>query len=193
MFLQKAVRAGIPWPQVVDRTIPHFGRILKPPFEPVCEQLGPSAYQPPVYDTSRHTPVSWAGEANDGWHQHRAAFLEPIEVVFNQLIASGELKLFDRPRLSKEVANNEPIIGECLMSEMAAMRFFRGTPWTDLAKQFPPTSGYHGSPADKVKQRKRRANQIRMRVGLLLEELGLPPAKSLRNNSSCSPNISGSS
>jgi hypothetical protein len=174
MFLQVAVRSGIPWPQVATRTIPYFGSILKPPFEPVCEQLEPSAYQPPVYDQSRHTPASWAREADDGWHRHRDELLKLIREEFDQLIASGQLKLFERTRLSKEATNNEPIIDERLAMEMAAKRFFLGIAWADFAKEYPPAGGYTGSPVGRAKQKEKRANQIRMRVRSLLEHLGLP-------------------
>ena len=66
LFLQTAVRTGIPWHEAAGRTTAHFGQTLRPPFHAVSPPLEPSAYQPPIYDHSRHTPEEWALEAEAG-------------------------------------------------------------------------------------------------------------------------------
>ena len=176
-FLQTAVRAGIPWPRIVARTLPHFGPILKPPFEPICEPLSPGVYEPPIYDQSRHTPDSWAREADSGWRKHRNEFQKVIQAAFEQLVASGRLRVFDRPRVSRNASRKESIIDEDAARSMAAKTFFLGITWAELADECPPKLGYSGTPVDKARQKKKRANQIRMRVASLLKHIGLPTAQ----------------
>jgi hypothetical protein len=174
LFLQTAVRAGISWYEVAGRTIPHFGKTLKPPFEAVTQPLEPSAYQPPIYDHSRHTPAEWALEADAGWRQHRDKLLEVIQAEFEQLVASGELKVFNRPRVTRESSPKAAILDERTAYKMAVQKFFVGAKWAGLADEYPPHGGYRGRPTDKVRQKRRRANQIRMRIRAILKHVGLP-------------------
>jgi hypothetical protein len=176
LFLQNAVRAGIPWHEAAQETTPWFGRILKPPFEAVGQPLAPSAYQSPIYDHSRHTPREWALAADAGWRKHRDELLGPIQTEFEQLVESGELKIFNRPRVSRESTPKAPILDEETAYTMAAKNFLAGATWARLADEYPPPGGYRGAPADKVRQKRKRANQIRTRIGVILRHLGLPHA-----------------
>jgi hypothetical protein len=174
LFLQTAVRVGIPWHEVARRTIPHFGAILKPPFQAVSQRLEPSPYQPPIYDHSRHTPAEWALEADTGWRKYRDELLFPIKAEFEQLVASGELKVFNRPRVTRESTPKAAILDERTAFEMAVKRFFIGTKWAGLADEHPPHGGYRGNAAEKVRLKKKRANQIRMRIQAILKHVRLP-------------------
>ena len=176
-FLQSAVRAGVPWPKVVLETIGYFGPNLKPPFHAISEPLHVPAYQPPSFHISRHTPPDWKQQAEAGWKQHRDNVFHLIQTQFNQLIESGKLEIFDRPRVSRNPSGKETIIEQDAGFKMAAQRFFLGTTWADLAVEYPPKGGYSGSPAEKARQKKKRANQIRNRVPFLLERVGLPTAR----------------
>ena len=175
-FLQSAVRAGIPWPKVVLGTISHFGSRLKPPFEAVSEPLPVPAYQPPSFDISRQTSTSWKQQADAGWEQYRNDIAKAIHAQIDDLVKSGQLKTFDRPRISKSASSHESIIDERTALAMAAKNFLLGTTFADLAREYPPKDGYHGKVPEKAKQKKKRANQIRMRVTLHLKRLGLPTA-----------------
>ena len=86
LFLQTAVRVGIPWHEVAGKTTAHFGKTLRPPFQVVCQPLEPSAYQPPIYDHSRHTPAEWVVEADAGWRKHRNELLDRSKLSSNSLL-----------------------------------------------------------------------------------------------------------
>jgi len=159
LFLQNAVRAGIPWHEAAQETTPWFGRILKPPFEAVGQPLAPSAYQSPIYDHSRHTPREWALAADAGWRKHRDELLGPIQTEFEQLVESGELKIFNRPRVSRESTPKAEILDEGIAYGMAAKRFFRETKWADLADRHPPPAGYCGNPNYRAQQKKKGSPQ----------------------------------
>jgi hypothetical protein len=177
LFLQTAVRAGIPWSQAVAGTRTHFGSTLRSPFEPVCAALEPPAYQSPVFDHSLQTPADWAREADRGWRQHRDELLKQIEGPYNELIAAGSLREFDRARVSANPGRRVPILDEATAYKMAAIHYFLLTGFTDLARQYPPSGGWQGNPNQKSLQKRTRANQIRMRVQEILSHLNLIPAQ----------------
>jgi hypothetical protein len=56
--------------------------------------------------------IPWAREAEAGWRKHRDAFLEVIQAEFHQLVASRSLKVFDRPRVSRNPLRKESVIDE---------------------------------------------------------------------------------
>jgi hypothetical protein len=173
LFLQAAVRAGIPYAQVVAGTRARFGNTLRPPFEAVCAPLEPPAYQPPVFDHSRQTPAGWAREADRGWLQHRDELLQRIEGPYNELIAAGSLREFDRARGAANPGRRVPILDEAAAYKMAAQHFFLRTKCAGLALQYPPSGGWQGNPEQKSMQKRARANQIRMRVQAILSHLNL--------------------
>jgi hypothetical protein len=53
----------------------------------------------------------------------------------------------------------------------------RNTNFADLAIQYPPSGGWHGNPREKAGQKRKRANQIRMRVQHILSDLNLAAGK----------------
>ena len=73
-----------------------------------------------------------AREADKGWQQHRDELLKRIEGPYNDLIAAGSLRKFERARVSANPVRKVPILDEGTAYEMAAIHFFRRTKCADL-------------------------------------------------------------
>jgi len=176
LFLQTAARLEIPWDVIVERTIPHFGNVLNPPFEAVVAPLDFPPFNPPAFDSARQNPDEWAREADAAWRTFRDDALSQIWQQYDAIIGAEKLKPFERRRKTVSGRKKAPIIDEQTGYEMAVLWFFLPLSWKELAlSNFPPPAGYAGK--DIASQVQRRADQIRIRVQGILEHLNLPTRK----------------
>lgn len=73
LFLQTALRLGVPWAVVVQLTRPYFGQILESPPIIGVSPIDPTPFSPPAFDIAHQTPEDWARCADEAWRTHRDA------------------------------------------------------------------------------------------------------------------------
>jgi hypothetical protein len=175
LFLQTALRCGVPWRLVVQFTQPHFGPTLESPPVPVVGPIVPPSFTPPAFDIARQTPEDWARAADEAWTAYRQ-----MTVLLFRDRCRGLVEV-ERPRRASGIAGQKkaPIPDEAEVVVWAVLAYFSASlsepiGWSRLAEMYPlpdtPTC-----PAPEVRRaRRRRADQIATRVMALLTELGLP-------------------
>lgn len=181
LFLQTAVRLGVPYHLVVKDTLPHFGNPLTPfVLDAAVTLWEPEPFEWPAFDVSRQTPGDWAAAADKAYKKRRDAIVGELSEWRNSQIKQGILKAVERHRQnSRAVAGpgKAAIADERMTFEWAVVYFFAADSWTDLANTFPDNSIHPRNPLEAAQQRRKRADQIRKRVLLVLKELGLPVRK----------------
>ena len=178
LFLQTAVHLGFDFQTVVDFTRPYFGESLRAPSEPVVKPLEIPPFLPPPFDVARRTPGQWGKQADREWKQHRDEIVRQITTQRQEHIHQGVLKEFARRRQDRGVSGQDKnaIAAEQTAYEWAALYFFGIGSWSEIASWYPLAS-VSKNPVEAAKAHRKRAEQIRKRVALILEELGLQMRK----------------
>src|SRR5450755_1846782 len=181
LFLQTALRLGIPWADVVQCTTPYFGTTLRSPPMPLVHPIQVPPFTPPAFDIARQTSDQWGASADKAWKTYLAMAANGLREQRQKFLNDGALKEFDRPRRSSCKASQKkaPIADEVDRFIWAVMRFFSaqfGQPmkWADLARYWslPGVRKHSGPPA--IQAKRKRAEQIRNTITKVLGDLGLP-------------------
>jgi|SRR5579872_6631235 len=174
LFLQTAVRIGIPFHVLVEHTVPHFGRSLNPPPEACVTPARLPAFSPPSFDVARQTPEKWGMAADSAWKAYRDDAVQQLSTWRQAEIRNGTIKEFKQRRGdNKRASRKGAIVDENTAFEWAVHWFF-ATPPSAIARMYPPPNGYSPIRGRKaVEERRKRANQIAGRAHLILKRLGL--------------------
>lgn len=164
MFCQAALKCGVSFDKLTQKTKPHFGDLWLPP-DVTSAQIGMGEIVLPTFDKARQRPKEWGAEAKSQCADLIDQLVEFQEITIANELKSGTLKAIPRRR--------KTVIDDPAANTMAAKHYFRGARWLDLADEHPPPGGYSKLGLTKKKQRDHRAAHIQARVNGMLIRLKL--------------------
>ena len=119
--------------------------------------------------------------ADKAWKAYRSSVVTELSESRQQLIQSGNLREFDRPRRTTGIQGQakSPIVDEKTVYSWSVVYFFSaqvGNPlaWVELANETPQICTFKGSTPERAKLRRKLAEQVRTNVIKVLRALKLP-------------------
>lgn len=192
LFLQTALSLKIPWSDVFRLTAPYFGPTLCSPFVPGVTLITPEPlFTPPGFDIARQTVGQWREAANVACRAYLDYAAACLESDRRQLIQSGALREFERPRRTTGTTQGQKkaaIVDERTAYRWAVLHYFDGFTWAVLAdmelefrderaKSKRQCTGKERAEAvERRRSQRKLENQIRTKVTAVLDALRLPRA-----------------